>query len=354
MRIENSTKSINSNQQSQHINAMEYETVSRVKDENDLVVNCKNTGIENAEYGSYSPRIENAKSRSQFNDGSNEKSDLKISHSQEETTNNMCTSAKSPIPAYIASSHSGNNSGNDEDDGSVSSLDSSEDFPCSPSNSQRSIFGDFWNNTIHEEGSHMKRGSQMMRNDSISTAQTASITISRCSHQAVSRRYSEMTSPPPDEFAYQIFNRNLDFQKPIGKSVSDGYEEILQQNELGRTNMPRSTSLKDVADIDTLQSSSTRNARTIFKNKYSTSSPSLSSYGYKDTHVRKTSSTSSLRRKQRSILRPRSSSVDSSGLGSLQSSSSRPSVSFDSRVFVHEYEKPHERYFANGWSKLFF
>jgi hypothetical protein len=245
-----------------------------------------------------------------------------------------------PVPAFISSGSPLPDSC--ADDQSLSSLDSCED-----SRGNRPIFGNYWKSSIEEEGAQLKQGM------SIGTANTNSITMSsRCTQEAIMQL--------PDEFAYQEFKR--DFQAHTNKNTSTDYEELIKENEIGRTTRPRSASIKDI----TTEATSTmpkvaRNKRIIFKNKYASSSPTLSSYGYIDTtnvSVRKTSSTSSLRssslrKTKRSCLRSRSLSVDSTALGSLQSSSSRLSVSFDDRVFIHEYEKPHERYTTNGWSKHF-
>lgn len=299
---------------------------------------------------------------------------------QEETTSDnqfrscdiMCPPQELPVPVYIPTYpvKSGDDSGSLDDDGSVSSLDSleKEEFPMARSlQSKRPIFAKYWNasdvNTENndEVESAMKKSSLVAKD-----CRNASYTLSRCAREA--------TMPLPDEFTYQEFKR--DFTRYDTNSANDVYEDILKVNELGRTSMPNATSLKEVENNEdksplttpvstelltnsfNSNTSSLRNinARTIFSNKYSKSTPSFVSYGYierTNNPVRKTSSTSSLRKKQRSCLRSRSCSVDSTALASLQSSSTKPSVSFDSRVFVHEYEKPHDRYATNGWSKWF-
>ena len=299
---------------------------------------------------------------------------------QEETTSDtqfrscdiMCPPKELCVPVYIPTHpvKSGDDNGSSDDDGSVSSLDSfeKEEFPMTPSlQSKRPIFAKYWKaNDVHTETNDdaeciMKKSSLVAKD-----CRTASYTLSRCAREA--------TIFLPDEFAYQEFNR--DFTRYNTNSANDIYEDILKTNELGRTTMPNATSLKEVENDDEkgpltapvsteLLSDSVKsntssltnlNTRTIFSNKYSKSTPSLVSYGYRErtnNPVRKTSSASSLRKKQRSCLRSRSFSVDSTALASLQSSSTKPSVSFDLRVFVHEYEKPPERYAANGWSKWF-
>mmetsp|Transcript_132 Transcript_132/g.190 ORF Transcript_132/g.190 Transcript_132/m.190 type:complete len:342 (-) Transcript_132:145-1170(-) len=262
-------------------------------------------------------------------------------HYQKKTS--MIPQANIPVPIYIDSRPSSSSDNGQEDEHSVSSLESLEDFPA-PSSSERPskrIFADYWNHSIEEEGSQLKQ-----KAISMNTTRAASYTLSKCSQDS--------SMPIQDEFIYQEFNR--DFHNYSSNSTTDGYEEILKENEIGRTSMPSSTSLKDANEsTNTTQKAETGNKRSIFKNKYSDSVPSLVSYGYRCSNmpVRKTSSTSSLRKKQRSCLRSRSLSVDSTAMASLQSSSSRLSVSFDSRVCVHEYEKPLQRYTGNGWSKWF-
>lgn len=319
----------------------------------------------------------------------------------------------------------------DDDNDTVSSLDSNENH-TNNMNQTRSIFGNYWKNTIHEEptpntstcSSHIlsQQSSQSIlcsphqkgdTNHSPQTLMTASTTISSYelssnftphspNMMAAARTMSsisrEAIMPLPDEFTYQEFNR--DFNAGRQDCATEEYEEILKNNEVGRTTLPHSTSLKDVnvnvnihgghtvehdgvylpSDLDTSSrlshhSNSTKNShhtqnnsnttstRSLFINKYASSSPSLC-YGYREIAgglymnqraVRKTVSASSLtRRKKPSILRSRSLSLDSTGVTSMQSNStSRFSVSFDAKVFVHEYEKPQQRYTNNGWSKYF-
>jgi hypothetical protein len=216
----------------------------------------------------------------------------------------------------------------------------------SSSNHQRSIFNSYWKHTIREEELSCSQ-TERISSCSFSSCQSPSL-----SHDAT------MSIPLHDEFAFQEFNRDFSKNCRTNTTCCD-YEAILHHNERGRTSIPHAVLLRDATDIETLSKSTTNSTntqsfRSLFKAKYSTSSPSLS-YGYLDTQVpvRKTSSASSLRKKQRSCLRNRSMSVDSTiAPGSLQSSSSK-SVSFDPKVFVHQYEKPHDRYTSNGWSKWF-
>lgn len=263
--------------------------------------------------------------------------------------NNMCTSSetpnKFPVPIYVSSQHSCLDKSNKDDDDSVSSLDSCDDATSTNTPTKRSIFGHNRNRSSSEDGSHMKH----QDSSSSWTERTSSLTASsRCSLEA--------TMELPDEFAFQEFNRKIDHY--ANKSTSDGYEQILKNYEVGCTTMPRSTSLNDTTEDETKPKrnaiNNSGNHRSLFKNMYSLSSPSLA-YVYRDSvvQVKKTSSTSSLRKKHPSCLKSRSLSIDSTAIGSLHSSCSKLSVSFDSRVFVHEYEKPCDRYTDNGWSKWF-
>ncbi len=272
--------------------------------------------------------------------------------------NKMCAPAESqdekkyPVSIIVTSYQSTLEETNRDDDGSVSSLDSCEEVPIQ-SRSKRSIFNSYWKHTIAEEGPQTKQhDTTCSQTAKTSVTSSCSFSTTRCLHEAA------MPLPLPDEFTYQEFNR--DFSKNcISNNTCNDYEAILKNNEVGRTAIPHSASLKDVPGNDSIpkfitNSSSSGSFRSLFKSKYSASSPSLS-YGYLDSNAsfRKTSSASSLKKKQRSCLRNRSLSVDSTAGVSLQSSSSKLSVSFDSTVCVHEYEKPHDRYTGNGWSKYF-
>ncbi len=299
-----------------------------------------------------------------------------ISQTQEETvsdnkfdelnsiSSNMCPPKDLPVPVYIPTRPQNSKDDNDniDDDGSVSSLDSFEEeehfpVPSSQLKSKRPIFAQYWKITDIDQANIDDR-----REVSTESASISIVTDCRSSTETLSRCAREATMPFPDEFAYQEFKR--DFTRYEKNKASDIYEDILKVNELGRTTIPNATSLKEVkseTSTDTFNSNTpnqkSANIRSLFTNKYSHSSPTLLSYGYREhlhNSVRKTSSSSSLRKKQRSCLRrSRSCSVDSTALGSLQSSSSKLSVSFDSRVFVHEYEKPHDKYTSNGWSRWF-
>jgi len=281
------------------------------------------------------------------------------SHSTKNKQQTMCNqpSLAAAIPIYIntqdislcaatndnKNDHANKNNNNNavDDEESVSTLGSCEELnPCSTDSvscAKRPIFGDYWND----------KGARSKRSMSVDTDKTAASTLlSKCSHQA--------TLPMPEEFAYQEFNRDF-FQYNSCDSTTDGYEQFIKQIEVGTTAMPHFASLKDATDAETASGNlGSERTRNIFKNKYSTSVTSLPSYAYAGlpTPARKSSSTSSLRRYKRSSLR-KSTSADSTALDSVQSSSTRMSVSFDSTVFVHEYDKPRERYTADGWSKLF-
>jgi len=308
----------------------------------------------------------------QQNSNRNHKNQIEEDNNKHKLETTMCppvhgntdASIVQHIPLFISPSNksflsddSNADDGNDND--SVSSLESnSEEFngPAACTNGakpQRTIFGAYWQtNTIHEEeGSRSSTVAKSLHTEQTSSFITVSSSTSRCSQEGI--------YDLPDEFTYQEFNRfkNKDID------ICDQYEAILQQKEVDRPAFKATTAvLKDGAkkpdsDLAFLRSNQVtmnrRHMRSLFHNKYSTSSPALS-YGYKDmmnSPVHKASSTSSFARKktQRSCLRSPSQSVDPSA----SISSSKLSVSFDSKVCIHEYEKRHEKYTSNGWSKWF-
>jgi hypothetical protein len=252
---------------------------------------------------------------------------------------NICSTAPvsasvSAVPEYICS---------DDDGQSVSTLESSDDFPPK---GHRPIFQDYW--SIGDEKNLMSDNTQRCK-QSGSTLETTASTISKSTYQTNSY----------NDFPYQEFNR--DFYPKPSKST-DVYEQVLKEIEIGLTSTPDSTTLNDNDDNEHEYASTISSAkRSIFREKYSLSQTSLISYCYRQPSrmVQKASSTSSLlrnKRWQRSCLRGRSILVaDSDAVGSLLSSSfsSKLSVKFDSKVSVHHYEKPFERHTTDGWSKYF-
>jgi hypothetical protein len=209
------------------------------------------------------------------------------------------------------------------DDDSVSSIESFDE-DCSPrySNS-RSIFNDYWSN----DG---KTVPKLQR--TISTSSTSSPRF--------------QSDPQPLLTHQNVINSEL---------VSPEYELYLKENEEGRTTIPESTTLNDDTVLMEFSPSdynkgADHSLRGIFAEKYSNSSPCLSSYKYASYSVRKRSSSCGL------LVKPpclRKSSFDSTKCSNSTTSLSKQVVSFDPKVSVHEFDKPTYNRPNDGWSSYF-
>jgi hypothetical protein len=228
---------------------------------------------------------------------------------------------------------------NSTDDDSVSTLESLE-------KGQRSIFGNYW--TSNDD---ISSGVESVHKASLTSQETASSTLSSFyddgeHFQITGNRYQ------CDTIVYQEYSQcdTISFKK---KSFYQ-YEDLIKENEEGRTFLPRAASLNDNVQVDcnqlqkshSIKRSTSGTRRNLFSNKYPEQRTSIRSYGY----ISQSSSTSLLQttRRQRPCLRT------SQTMDSLSSCNSKLSVSFDPRVSVHEYDKRFEKYTHDGWSSLFY
>lgn len=274
--------------------------------------------------------------------------------SQQLPLSNMCKSQQQPlsqpasIPDYIESP---------SNDDSVSTLGSSDE----PRKLQRtrSIFGVYWG--VDDKGSP---ASPPIRKLSLNTMDTEESTISR---------YTDSIRNSKDWSSY-LTDEVLDTKKDSStrKCDSDGYEAYLKINEAGRTVLPSAASLKDsrvnqhrYLNGNRLTPGNTPNKqhfsqrRRLFPETSGQKTCSLPSYGYMYTKPSKGKAPLPylLRNKKmlRSSLRDRIVSMSESLTfeESALSSQSRPSVSFETKVTIHEYEKPVQQCVHDGWSDRF-
>jgi len=249
------------------------------------------------------------------------------------------------MPSYISNSPS-------DDDASVSTLGST-DVP-DQSSSKRSIFGDYW-------GTGMRASHAPVRKQSLNTIDTEDSTISR---------YTESIRNSKDWSSYineEVLNTG---KNSSHKHDSDGYEAYLKMNEAGRTALSSAASLKEslkntglaftpcnpLPTPNKLQRSSTR--RRIFPNISKQKVGSLPSYGYMYTKPKKGKAPLPylLHNKNmlRSSLRDRITSDSffstESALLSQSKPTVRPTVSFETQVTIHEFEKPVQQFIHDGWS----
>ena len=247
------------------------------------------------------------------------------------------------LPEYIGKEPSG-------DDDSVSTLGS--DVPVlKNASSSRSIFRDYW--SVDEKASAFPS-----RKYSLDTLDTELCTLDK---------YAESMRNCPEWSSYineEVLNRrHSDPRSHCGDPY--GYEAYLKMNEAGRTALPSAALLNDgnirasAVPANPLASVSQAPVRRkLFSRRYGpTPSSSLPSYGYMYLNPRKGRAPLPFllhnKKMLRSSLRSQSLS-ESTTLGeSLPSSESRPSVSFGMKVTVHEYDKPHQQYITDGWSKRF-
>ena len=207
-----------------------------------------------------------------------------------------------------------------------------------------------------------------------------------------------MASP---DWASYINDELIDRQKQRDStkhwcSDTGGYETYLKANEDGRTVLPTAALVNDAnASRSTHYARQYRNdhanqanlklnvkvnpkpaRRKIFPRKYAEAPTpsSLPSYEYMRSHSQAANARKKAnaryrlpallhnRKLLRSSLRDRSTSVSESIVtartitleDSLLSSQSRLSVSFETKVTIHEYEKRSEQYIHDGWSERFF
>ena len=272
------------------------------------------------------------------------------------TKSNMCASQQKPlsrpndIPNYIESP---------SDDDSVSTMGSSDEPRKLDRN--RSIFGTYWG--VDEKGSP---ATPPIRKLSLNTMDTEESTISRYADSI--RNSRDWSSYLNDE----VLKTEKDSSR---KCDSDGYEAYLKINEAGRTVLPSAASLKDSRtsqhtylngnivtpgnSLNALNKQHFSRRRRIFRQTSGQKTCSLPTYGYMYTQPSKgkVPLPCLLHNKKmlRSSLRDRNLSLAESLAfeESALSSQSRPSVSFETKVTIHEYEKPVQQVVHDGWSERF-
>mmetsp|Transcript_16430 Transcript_16430/g.23374 ORF Transcript_16430/g.23374 Transcript_16430/m.23374 type:complete len:360 (+) Transcript_16430:101-1180(+) len=243
-----------------------------------------------------------------------------------------------------------------QDECDLSSLGSDDETDHNVSfnsvNSSRSIFRKYWDKS--------KNTAYMKQEDSFTTDATTTTTISRRSQEC------DMTQDLNKSF-YSLQKQDSRRKDQEGDSI---YEETIKEYEEGRTAAPLESYLNDYQNLSLhddvnveqiprtslLKNSSLNARRRIFKHIPETiyhAKTSVQSYGYTSSFIRKAQSTSALiaRKRQRSCLRPRSFSLPEQMKDS--SPSIHQSVSFDPKVSIHEFDKAHNIYAKDGWSKYF-
>lgn len=230
------------------------------------------------------------------------------------------------------------------DDDTVSTLESQE-------KDQRSIFGNYWTSKNENPS-----GFESVRKASLTSQETASSTLSSLFDNDIEHFVITGNKDDSEKISYQEYIQCS--TKSFEKKSFYGYEDLIKENEEGRTFLPRATALNDNVqfDDDELQEnhlntrSSSETRRSLFSHKYSEERTAIQSYGYMSSSgIGKSSSTSSLihSRRQRPCLRT------SQTMDSFSSCNSKLSVSFAPKVSVHEYNKRFEKYTHDGWSSWF-
>lgn len=246
------------------------------------------------------------------------------------------------VPTHVCSHH-----GSRDDDDSISTLGSAD----SNNASSRSIFGDYWGNSVNQ-------GSSANRKHSLNTLVTEDSTISRYADHVLNHK----------DWSSYIHEEVLEKEKRQQKrpSLCEGYESCLKDNEAGRTVMPSAASLKNQGDripcsplLSGISSRSQQHRRKIFSNTYASKSLLQKGHGY----MYRTATTKGnaqlpylLNRNKkllRSSLRDRSQSLSEYTAFEESLPESQKSVSFEEKVTVHEYEKPAQHIVNDGWSQQF-
>ncbi len=246
------------------------------------------------------------------------------------------------LPGYISSQKTA-------DSDSLSTLDSFDDNPDSTlSGTGRSIFRDYWDTDSDEK--------------EVTSSYRHILSGGTPDHESSSSQHRSLV---PRSISLDWSSYQQDYESVLTDKVPcdpHGYEDNLKVNEEGRTVLPSAAPL-NVAKNSSVDHLMTRNPlaspsdtiirREIFPEKYISTSTTLPSYEYKS---KLTPSTLYHRRTLRSSLRDRNSSVSESlptVADSISSQSTRLSVTFDTRVSIHEFSKPCESYIDDGWSKYF-
>lgn len=274
------------------------------------------------------------------------------------TNTNMCESRlpASNIPHYIPSYISRPSS---DDDDSVSTLGSVEET-AERGGSGRSIFRDYW------KADEKSLQQSPIRKQSLTTLATG---------ETITSSYADSMRLSRDWTAY-IHEEVFDDRRAASNHKrldSNGYEAYLKVNEAGRTILPSAALLKDTKNseheemtpnnplVSTMSPNSQQpnTRRRIFPRVCWQLKSSVNSYGYMYTKPTKGKAPLPFllhnKKMLRSSLRDRSASLSESTTldDSYLSSHSRPSVSFERQVTIHEYEKPVQQYVQDGWSERF-
>lgn len=285
------------------------------------------------------------------------------------TNSIMCdTRLETPnLPKYIPSYISGPSS---SDDDSVSTLGSTEEL--SERGSGRSIFRDYWKADEKVAQQQQQQQQSCVRKHSLTTVTTGDTVMSSYADSIrLSRDWTAYINEEVFDNSYSTNNRAASIHRRLD---SNGYEAYLKVNEAGRTILPSAALLKDTNHtenqdmtpnnplvsstfLNSSQQQSTR--RRIFPRVYGQLKSSVNSYGYMYTKPTKGKAPLPFllhnKKMLRSSLRDRSASLSESTTleDSYLSSHSRPSVSFERQVTIHEYEKPAQQYVHDGWSARF-
>jgi len=272
------------------------------------------------------------------------------------------------IPEYISRPTS--------DDESVSTLGSTEFICPNKPGSSRSIFRDYWKADENPPSSSMPA----------STPSQSQATVIETDSSNLSR-YTETIMNSRDWSSYineEIIDPHRRKKHSSDNRLRSEYEAFLKENEAGRTTMPAATLLNDgdgsnirihskpstiIHTPQMLQDSFSKipvnrpARRKIFNRRYGPNKPpTLPSYGYiydkPNKHAPPVPFALTLRGKKllrSSMRRDRSTSLSEATTleESFLSSQSRPSVSFERKVTVHEIDKPHGQWVHDGWSERF-
>lgn len=251
----------------------------------------------------------------------------------------------SGVPKHVCSHHGS------RDDDSISTLGSADSNKASG----RSIFGDYWGNSLNQASSEY---SSANRKHSLNTLVTEDSTISRYADHVLNHK----------DWSSYIHEEVLEKEKRQQKrpSLCEGYESCLKDNEAGRTVMPSAASLKNQGDripcsplLSGISSRSQQPRRKIFSNTYASKSLLQNGHGYMyRTATRKGNAQlpyllNRNKKLLRSSLRDRSQSLSEYTSFEESLPESQKSVSFEEKVTVHEYEKPAQHIVNDGWSQQF-
>lgn len=251
------------------------------------------------------------------------------------------------------------------DDDSVSTIGSTDFIGLNKSGSSRSIFTDYWKIDENLQSPPMQATPSHSSQSSALHASTSNPS-----------GYAESIMNSRDWSSYineEIIDRQNRKNHSSAGDVKSEYETILKANEAGRTAIPSATILNDGPRTSRMQRSpfisldpyhSFPVRRKIFNRTYAPKDiSSLPSYGYvcDSSPTKRTPplpfplTLGGKKLLRSSIRRDRSTSLSEATTleESYPSTQTRPSVSFERKVTVHEIDKPHEQWVHDGWSERF-